>query len=107
MLVACGVGAGMASAYNVPVGGALFAVEVLLGSITLRLALPALLCSGVATAASWLLLPTGPIYEVPEYPLSMQLAGWSLVAGPVLGLDQRAVGTGDRLGCRPIDRERG
>jgi H+/Cl- antiporter ClcA len=86
LLVACGVGAGMASAYNVPVGGALFAVEVLLGSISLRLALPALLCSGVATAASWVFLPTGPIYEVPEYPLTMQLTVWSLVAGPLLGL---------------------
>jgi H+/Cl- antiporter ClcA len=86
LLVACGVGAGMASAYNVPVGGALFAVEVLLGSISLRLALPALLCSGVATAASWLLLPTGPVYQVPEYPLSIQLTVWSLVAGPLLGL---------------------
>ena len=86
LLVACGVGAGMASAYNVPVGGALFAVEVLLGSISLRLAMPALLCSGVATAASWLLLPTGPVYQVPEFPLSLQLTVWSLVAGPLLGL---------------------
>ncbi len=41
VLVAFGVGAGMAAAYNVPVGGALFAVEVLLGSIAMRLALPA------------------------------------------------------------------
>lgn len=86
LLVACGVGAGMAAAYNVPVGGALFAVEVLLGSISLRLALPALLCSGVATAASWVFLPTGPIYVVPEYPLSAQLMLWSLLAGPLLGL---------------------
>ncbi len=30
LLVACGAGAGMAAAYNVPMGGALFAVEVLL-----------------------------------------------------------------------------
>jgi H+/Cl- antiporter ClcA len=86
LLVACGVGAGMASAYNVPVGGALFAVEVLLGSIALRIALPALLCSGIATVSSWLLLPTGPVYQVPEYPLSMQLTVWALVAGPLLGL---------------------
>jgi chloride channel protein, CIC family len=86
LLVACGVGAGMAAAYNVPVGGALFAVEVLLGSISLRVALPALLCSGVATAAAWVLLPTGPIYQVPEYPLSMQLTAWSILAGPLLGL---------------------
>ncbi|HEV8060259.1 MAG TPA: chloride channel protein, partial [Gemmataceae bacterium] len=86
LLVACGVGAGMASAYNVPVGGALFAIEVLLGSISLRLAMPALLCSGVATAASWSFLPTSPVYQVPEYPLSTQLTAWSLVAGPLFGL---------------------
>ncbi len=86
LFVACGVGAGMACAYNVPVGGALFAGEVLLGSISPRLALPALLCSGAATAVSWILLPTGPVYQVPEYPLSMQLTVWSLLAGPLLGL---------------------
>ncbi len=86
LLVACGVGAGMAAAYNVPVGGALFAVEVLLGSISLRLALPALVCSGVATVSSWLLLPTGPIYRVPEYPISMQLTIWAVLVGPLLGL---------------------
>ena len=86
LLVACGVGAGMAAAYNVPVGGALFAVEVLLGSLSLRLVLPALICSGVATAASWVLLPTGPIYRVPEFPLSKQLCVWAVLAGPLLGL---------------------
>ena len=32
LLVACGGGAGMAAAYNVPLGGAMFALEVLLGS---------------------------------------------------------------------------
>src|ERR1700677_2427598 len=41
IFVACGVGAGMAAAYNVPFGGALFALEVLLGSLSLRLVLPA------------------------------------------------------------------
>jgi len=86
VLVACGVGAGMAAAYNVPVGGALFAVEILIGSISLRLALPALVCSAIATATSWILLPTGPVYDVPEYPLSISLMVWSVWAGPVLGL---------------------
>jgi H+/Cl- antiporter ClcA len=100
VLVACGVGAGMAAAYNVPVGGALFAVEVLLGSISLRLALPALLCSGIATAASWVLLPTSPIYRVPEYPLSLQLTVWAIIVGPLLGLATiplvRAIGWADK-----------
>ncbi len=43
LLVACGAGAGMAAVYNVPLGGALFALEVLLGTLTLPLVLPALL----------------------------------------------------------------
>jgi H+/Cl- antiporter ClcA len=79
-------GVGVAAAYIVPVGGALVAVEVLLGSISIRFAIPALLCSGIAILASWLLLPTGPIYRVPEFPLSGSLIAWSFIAGPILGL---------------------
>lgn len=86
VIVACGVGAGMAAAYNVPVGGALFAVEVLLGSVSLRLVLPALVCSVIATASSWTLLPVGPVYDVPEYPLSIQLTVWAVCVGPLIGL---------------------
>jgi H+/Cl- antiporter ClcA len=86
LLVACGVGAGMAAAYNVPLGGALFAAEVLLGTMSLRWLLPLLLTSVIATASSWIFLPTGPIYRVPEFPLSVSLTVWAILAGPPLGL---------------------
>jgi H+/Cl- antiporter ClcA len=86
LLVACGAGAGMAAVYNVPLGGALFALEVLLGTLTLPLVLPALATCLIATAVAWVVLPSGPTYHVPGYALSGSQVVWAILVGPLAGL---------------------
>jgi chloride channel protein, CIC family len=86
LLVACGAGAGMAAAYGVPLGGALFALEVVRGTMALRLILPALFASLVATAVSWLFLPDAPTYIVPAYEGVASSLVFAAVAGPIAGV---------------------
>jgi H+/Cl- antiporter ClcA len=86
LLVACGAGAGMAAVYNVPLGGALFALEVLLGSLTLPLVLPALATSLIATAVAWIALPTAPTYTIPTYSVHASQIVWAAIIGPIAGL---------------------
>ena len=87
LLMACGGGAGLAAVYNVPLGGALFTAEVMLGTISVPVVLPALACSWIATATAWLYLPDRPTYiDVPSYRFTTTLLVWALLAGPLIGL---------------------
>ena len=86
LLVAAGAGAGMAAVYNVPLGGALFALEVLLGSLALPLVLPALLTSLIATAVAWIVIPTRATYLVPSYSVAGREIVWAALIGPLAGL---------------------
>ena len=93
LLVACGAGAGMSAAYGVPLGGALFSMEVMRGVLALRYVLPALMASVVATAVAWTMLPDAPTYVIPGYGSSASVVVWALVAGPIAKGRTEAVGS--------------
>lgn len=86
VLAACGAGAGMGAVYNVPFGGALFGIEVLLGRVDMVLVLPALATSVIATSVSWIFLPMEPTYKIPAYPVTLQQIIWAIVAAPLMRL---------------------
>jgi len=87
LLVACGAAAGIAAAYNVPIGAAVFGLEVLLGSFALELFGPIVLSCVMATLVSRILIADHPSYQIPFYKLLMpKEILLSLAFGPILGL---------------------
>lgn len=85
LMVACGAGAGLAAVYNVPLGGAIFVLEVLLGTFELRALIVAVVTSAIAAAIAWIGLGNEHQYTVPAFALSAPLVAWSIVCGPLFG----------------------
>ncbi|WP_175914933.1 MULTISPECIES: chloride channel protein [unclassified Burkholderia] len=85
LMVACGAGAGLAAVYNVPLGGAVFVLEVLLGTFELRALVAAVVTSAIAAAVAWIGLGNEHQYTVPAFALSAPLVAWSIVCGPLFG----------------------
>ncbi|RKU05343.1 chloride channel protein [Burkholderia sp. Nafp2/4-1b] len=85
LMVACGAGAGLAAVYNVPLGGAVFVLEVLLGTFDMRALVVAVVTSAIAAVVAWIGLGNEHQYTVPAFVLSTPLVAWSIVSGPLFG----------------------
>lgn len=73
------------TANDVPLGGASFAVEVLLGEVTFSAVLPAFATSAIAAFAARLVVLVDTLYNAPHMTVSSSLLVWPILAGPVLG----------------------
>jgi len=89
LLVACGAGAGLAAVYNVPLGGAVFVIEVLLGTFAPRAIVAAIFTSTIAAVVAWIGLGNEQQYVVPAFHSSMALIVWAALCGPLFGLAAR------------------
>jgi len=84
--IACGAGAGLAAVYNVPLGGAVFVLEVLLETTSPRAAAAAIATSVIGSTIAWVGLGDVSQYVVPPLAINLPLVAASIVAGPVFGL---------------------
>jgi H+/Cl- antiporter ClcA len=85
IMIACGAGAGLAAVYNVPLSGALFTLEVLLGTLAFSAAMPAIATSSIAAIVAWIGLGDARQYSLPNLVISPSLILWSIVTGPLFG----------------------
>ena len=88
ILVAAGIAAGFAAAYNTPIGATLFVLEVIIGSFNMIFFGPAVVAAAVSTLVTRVFAGEGPIYAPgAEYALvSAWEVGPDLVLGFLAGL---------------------
>ncbi len=68
-LVAAGAGAGIAATFNTPIGGVMFAIELMMPEVSVRTFLPVALATGTATFIGNLALGPKPAFAVPAQAL--------------------------------------
>lgn len=87
-LIACGGGAGIAATFNTPLGGVLFAAEILLVEISARTLIPVMIATGTASLVGRMFFGDHPSFVVPKLTLDHHALGpgLALVAYVVLGL---------------------
>lgn len=106
-LLAAGGGAGLATAFNAPIAGAVFVLEELVRRFDLRIALTALGASGGAIAVARWFLGQAPDFAVPPIPFPGPGSGfWFLGLGLVAGLVGVAYNRSLIAGLAWVDRFR-
>ncbi|MCX6551070.1 MAG: chloride channel protein, partial [Acidobacteria bacterium] len=83
VLAGCGTAAGLACAYNAPLGAALFVLEIVFGSVALDLLAPLVVSSGTATLLTWAVFGNMPVFRVPSLRMS---SPWEIAAYAALGI---------------------
>jgi len=85
VLIASAAGAGLGAVYNVPLGGALFAIEILLAQFSVGAAVVALSISAIATVVARPLVGVESLYQVVPGEVNASLIVAAILIGPLMG----------------------
>ncbi len=83
VLVCASAAAALAAVYNAPIGGSLFALEILMGNFALEVLGPVVVVSVISTLVFRSCMGNLPRFEVPHYEL---ISAWELLPYLILGL---------------------
>jgi chloride channel protein, CIC family len=83
VLVCAAAAAALAAVYNAPIGGSLFALEILMGNFALDVLGPVVVVSVISTLVFRSCMGNLPRFEVPHYEL---VSAWELLSYLALGL---------------------
>ena len=93
VLVAAGAGAGIAATFNTPIGGVLFATELMLPEVSVDSFLPVAVATGSATFLGRLFFGSDPAFAVPldlaalpNHPSSVVTLGLYVLLGGLIGV---------------------
>ncbi len=100
-LIAAGAGGGIAATFNTPIGGLLFAVELLLHEVSVATLVPVAMATVTATYIGHLFFGVHPAFVIPEFqqPYFHLLDPWLLIPYAALGV---LMGLGSTLYIRSL-----
>jgi CIC family chloride channel protein len=83
LLVACGATAGITAAYNAPIAGVIFVIEIAMGSLSKATLGPLIVSSVIADIVTRWFFGLSAVYKMPDFTM---IAGWEVFAYAGLGV---------------------
>ena len=83
LLIGCGTAAAIASAFNAPLGGLIFSIEVIMGDFNIKVFSPLIFSAVIATVTARHMEGDVPVFQLPNYSL---VSSWEFIFFVILGI---------------------
>ena len=83
LMTGCGAAAAIAAAFNAPLGGIIFSIELILGDFNIKVFSPLIFSSVIATVTARYMEGDVPVFDLPTYSMN---STWEIIFFMVVGL---------------------